>query len=118
MRENGGEQTIESWGLGLAASGVNMAVEKLVRDRLSEMCMSICYSLKQEGKREQNRQLIKEICQNVGKQRGKEVAIRVSNDLWRSKENQICSHTLKAFRGRGRSIIGGGTYSYIRVVHH
>ena len=38
MRENGGEETIESWGLGLATSGVNMAVEKLVRDRLSEMC--------------------------------------------------------------------------------
>ena len=65
--------------------------------------MSICYSLKQEGKREQNRQLNKEICQNVGKQRGIEVAIRVSNDRWRSKENQICNHTLKAFK----AICGG-----------
>ena len=91
------KKVLKAGALGLATSGVNMAVEKLIRDRLLEMCKAICYSLKQKGKHQENRRLIKEICQKVGKQRGKEIALRVGNELWRSKENKICNYTLKAF---------------------
>ena len=98
-----GKKLLKAGALGLATSGLNMAVEKLIRDRLSDMCKSICYTLKQEGKHQENRRLIKEICQNVGNQKGKEITIRVGNDLWRSKENKIRDYTMKAFK----AICGG-----------
>ena len=98
-----GKKLLKAGALGLATSGVNMAVENLMRDRLSEMCKSICNSLKQEGKHQENRRLIKDIFQNVGKQRGKEIIIRIENDLWRSKEKKMGDYTLKAFK----AICGG-----------